>query len=120
MSEPVVSSHPTVEQREFWRLWKSYKRAIGVIGGLLILVVSLTFAVVGQHVALQAERQSRAQCQLDKYLAEADPGPKPLTPLGVHVLVGSRIAYIDAHCKLGKLAPPDRRIVSQLPPQLRK
>lgn len=120
MSEPVVSSHPTVEQREFWRLWKSYKRAITAIGVLLILVVSLVFAVVSQRVALEAERQSRAQCQLNKYVAEAPLGAKQPSLLALRFVAGSRVAYVEAHCKLGKLAPPDRRLFPYLPPQLRK
>lgn len=118
--DSTTSEMHTEEQREFWKLWNSYRRSLAAIALLLIAVVGLTFAVVGKQAADQGIQQSRAQCQVDKYIAEAPLGTKPPTTLGLHVLAGFRVAYIGAGCDLGPLAPPDPRVKPYLTTAPRK
>lgn len=105
-------------QRAFWKLWNSYRRSLAAIAVLLIAVVGLTFGVLGERSAAKARDQSQAQCQADKYIAEAPAGKTPTT-LGLHVLAGFRVAYIKAGCTLGPLAPADERVKPFLPKGMR-
>lgn len=66
-----------------------------------------------QQTADSAAKQARANCQLDKLVAEA-PLQTPTSPFALNASVGARSAYMIAQCD-GPLAPADPRVAALLP-----
>lgn len=64
-----------------------------------------------QVAADKAQHQAKAQCQIDKTIAEG-----PLMPntsaFGLRIAAATRVAYSDASCDLGKLKPADPRVAA--------
>lgn len=78
-----------------------------------------TLAAKAQAAADAAAQQARANCQLDKLVAEA-PLSTPTSQFAINAALGARVAYSIAQCdlnpNLGRLTAPDPRVAVLLPP----
>lgn len=89
----------------------------------LVMVLGVTLGIVlALHRADTASREAKAQCVLDKLAAEAPIIPHgqvgATSELGLKISAGTRQAYYDADCQLGRLAPADPLIFPFLPERL--
>lgn len=121
--EPDLDQVDRARVRLVWRLATGLAIAAVIIG---VLALALAGEVTASHAAERAREsqtaaaraaaQAQAVCHLVKSVAEAPlPAAPKLTPLGLSISAGARIAYVDAGCTLGRLAKADPQLLPYLP-----
>jgi ABC-type antimicrobial peptide transport system permease subunit len=80
----------------------------------ILLAGGLGIGFSAQLQANDAANKTQAACVAYKNIAEA-PLQKNTTVIGLKLLADFRYAYIKAGCQLGKLSPPDPRVLPYIP-----